>query len=68
MAQNRRLIKKGVLPPELKNASVITKTYGNMGAHDTNITISMQDLNQIIEFVQYILEYLYILPSKINKI
>jgi hypothetical protein len=62
------LSNKGVLPPELKNASVITKTYGNMGAHDADISATKQELEQVIEFVQYILDYLYILPAKIDKI
>lgn len=62
------LSNKGILPPELKHASVITKTYGNMGAHDAEISATKQELEQVIEFVQYILDYLYILPDKINKI
>ncbi|MDP4132829.1 MAG: DUF4145 domain-containing protein [Bacillota bacterium] len=62
------LSNKGILPPELKHASVITKTYGNMGAHDADISTTKQELEQVIEFVQYILDYLYILPAKINKI
>lgn len=59
---------RGVLPKELKHASNITKKYGNMGAHDAAIKVSASELNQIIEFVQYILDYLYVLPSKLNEI
>ncbi len=62
------LSKKGILPAELKHASTITKTYGNMGAHDADILINSIELEQIIEFVKYILEYLYILPSKLSAI
>lgn len=62
------LSKKGVLPPELKHASTITKAYGNMGAHDTDISIRKYELEQIIDFVRYILDYLYILPAKLNAI
>ncbi|NJD01218.1 MAG: DUF4145 domain-containing protein, partial [Ruminiclostridium sp.] len=59
---------KGILPVELKHASTITKTYGNMGAHDTDVSVRSFELEQIIEFVEYILDYLYILPAKLSAI
>ncbi|MGV8906620.1 MAG: DUF4145 domain-containing protein [Acetobacterium sp.] len=62
------LSQKGVLPPELKHASTITKTYGNMGAHDAEVQIHIRELEQVIDFVKYILDYLYILPAKLNSI
>jgi len=58
----------GILPPALKHASIITKTYGNMGAHENNVTITNQDLEKIFDFVRYLLDYLYVLPEKINEI
>lgn len=61
------LSNKGVLPPELKHASLITKKYGNIGAHE-NIDIASTELDRIIDFVKYIIEYLYILPGKIEEI
>jgi hypothetical protein len=39
-----------------------------MGAHDADIKVTTSELNQIIEFVQYILDYLYVLPAKLNGI
>ncbi len=64
------LSNRGILPPDLKIASIITKKYGNIGAHDADadIAVTGNELNQIVEFVQYIVEYLYVLPAKINKI
>ena len=62
------LSKKGILPQELKHASTITKTYGNMGAHDSQITIQKFELEQIVDFVKYVMEYLYILPGKLKSI
>lgn len=62
------LSNKGILPAELKHASTITKTYGNMGAHDMDVSIQRFELEQIIEFVKYILDYLYILPAKLSAI
>lgn len=59
---------KEILPKELKNASKITRHFGNIGAHETNIKISKQELNKLIELVEYILEYLYILPNKIKEL
>lgn len=61
------LSNKGILPEQLKNASIITKTYGNMGAHEENISISKIELLKIIDLVQYILDYLYIVPGKIAE-
>lgn len=61
------LSRKGILPAELRHASLITKNYGNMGAHDTKVNISHLDLELIIEFVEYVLDYLYVLPSKLKK-
>lgn len=62
------LSSKGILPSELQHASRITKNYGNMGAHEDSVNIMLNELNHIIEFVQYIIDYLYILPAKLNKI
>jgi hypothetical protein len=61
------LSKKGVLPPELKHASTITRKYGNIGAHDIKVSIPSHELDNIIEFVQYIIDYLYILPHKLKR-
>lgn len=61
------LSSKGILPPELKHASIITKNYGNMGAHDSQINVSQTDINLIFEFVKYILDYLYVLPAKLKE-
>lgn len=62
------LSNKGILPIELKHASTITKTYGNMGAHDADVSIHNFELERIIEFVKYLIDYLYILPSKLSAI
>lgn len=62
------LSNRGILPKELKHASTITRTYGNMGAHDTEISISTLVLNQLIDFVRYILDYLYVLPVKLKVV
>lgn len=59
---------RGILPEQLKSASDLTKDFGNMGAHLVEININSSDLNHIIEFVQYIIEYLYILPHKIESL
>lgn len=62
------LSSKGILPSKLQHASRITKNYGNMGAHDTDVSITDDELNQTVEFVQYIIDYLYILPAKLNSV
>lgn len=62
------LANKGILPVELKHASNITKTYGNIGAHDSDVSIHGYEIEQIIEFVKYIIDYLYVLPAKLSSI
>ena len=39
-----------------------------MGAHDAEVLIHICELEQVIDFVKYILDYLYVLPAKLNFI
>lgn len=61
------LSKKGILPPELGNASILTKNYGNVGAHGGDVNIPPYEIETINNFVRYIIEYLYIMPAKIDE-
>ena len=60
------IAKKGILPESLKEASSLTKKLGDSAAHDRDIEVDSSDLNSMIEFVEYIVEYLYVLPYKID--
>jgi len=58
---------KGILPDALKEASKFTKFLGDSAAHGNGSETSLNDVNTMIEFVEYIIEYLYILPHKIER-
>lgn len=61
------IAEKGILPDTLKEASSLTKILGDSAAHDKEIDIEQQDVESMAEFVEYIIEYLYVVPDKINS-
>lgn len=61
------LAEKGILPETLKEASSFTKILGDSATHDKGLDINIQDINSMIDFVEYIIEYLYVLPYKLER-
>jgi hypothetical protein len=61
------IAKKGILPESLKEASSFTKKLGDSAAHDKEIDVDSSDVNSMIEFVEHIIDYLYVLPYKIER-
>lgn len=57
---------KGLLPDALKEASSLTKILGDSAAHDKELDIDQNDVESMAEFIGFIIEYLYIIPDKIN--
>jgi len=55
------IAQKGFLPDTLKEATIIAKKFGDDGAHKE----CSGDVDFLIEFVEYIIEYIYVLPAKI---
>ena len=45
----------------------MTKILGDSAAHDKEMDIEQQDVESMAEFVEYIIEYLYVVPDKINS-
>ena len=64
----KKLFELGILPPTLKSASNITRKLGNMGAHESEVEISITELSSTIKLVEYIIQYIYILPSEIEML
>lgn len=58
---------KGILPKSLQEASFFTKQYGDSAAHNKGLIADKCDIENLVEFVKYIIEYLYILPVKIDQ-
>jgi len=62
------LAKKNILPDTLKEASLIAKLFGDTAAHKQSTNASVHDINTIVDFIEYILEYFYIIPSRLDAI
>lgn len=60
------LAQKGLLPDTLKEASSLTKIFGDSAAHDKEIEIEQFDVECMSEFTGFIIQYLYVIPDKIN--
>ena len=58
---------KGILPDSLKEASSFAKILGDTAAHDKELHIDQNDVESIADFIGYIIEYLYVVPHKINS-
>jgi len=61
------LAQQGILPEPLKDASSFTRELGNSAAHDNKLNVGSHDIDSIVDFVKYIIEYLYILPYKLKR-
>ena len=61
------LAKKNILPPTLKEATHIARHFGNSAAHAETIEISRHELNLIVEFLESLMDYIYIIPNKLNR-
>ena len=57
---------QGKLPDTLKEASALAKLLGDTAAHDKEIEVDNYDVEAIAEFLGFIIEYLYVVPDKIN--
>ena len=59
---------KGIIPVTLTSASTIIRKLGNIGAHESDININSNEIKCVIELVEYIIQYIYVLPKEIEKI
>lgn len=59
---------KGILPSILNDASDILRIMGNEAAHGDSIDYSQDVITEMINFTQIIIEYVYALPHRIEKI
>lgn len=57
---------KGLLPDTLKEASSLAKMLGDTAAHDKELEIDQYDVEAMVEFIGFIIEYLYVVPDRIN--
>lgn len=57
---------KGKLPPIMDEIAFILRVEGNQAAHADDVEFDKDTVNQLIDFTQTILDYMYTLPNKIK--
>jgi hypothetical protein len=43
------------------------RLLGNDAVHDLTVDVSMEDANQLVEFIRELARYIYILPHDLEK-
>ncbi|WP_433946212.1 DUF4145 domain-containing protein [Paenibacillus sp. SN-8-1] len=62
----KNLQDKGKLPPIMDDIAFILRIEGNSAAHADDVEFDTNTVNQLIDFTQTILDYMYTLPNKIK--
>lgn len=61
------LIKEKIFPQELEDAYFVIKNFGNDGAHCKNTFLNIYEIEELIEILYKVIDYLYIMPKMIEK-
>lgn len=61
------LIDKKIFPPMIEDACWIIRQMGNDAAHADKIAVYTYDIEQVIGYVATIIDYLYSLPYRVEK-
>lgn len=64
----QNLANQGVLPPILDQMASVLRELGNVAAHADDIEFPNELIPDLIAFIEVILNYLYVLPGKIEDI
>lgn len=67
-SQLKKMEENNLLPKTLSDASIIAKKFGNMGVHEETVDINDSELFNIIKLIEYIMDYIYVLPKEIEKL
>jgi hypothetical protein len=59
---------KGIFPQELKDCGHLIRRIGNDGAHSEVNKISKWEIKDVISLVEFIIQYLYEIPTKISNL
>ena len=62
------LIAQGILPDALNDACWIIRVLGNEAAHANKSSVTKHDVEEVIGFVETIIDYIYSLPTKIYRL
>lgn len=66
-AKLEELVNTNILPPTLNEASNIARRFGNSAAHADDLEVSAHELTMIIEFIEALIEYIYVIPQKLKR-
>ncbi len=62
----RALADRGEVPPLLAEVSDVVRILGNMGAHSSEMSVSVPDTWALDDFFKAIVEYVYVAPGKLK--
>lgn len=65
----KEMVEKNIFPETLDKCGFIIRKMGNSGAHDNDHSqLTKLDIEQLIDFIETIMYYIYELPVKVNKL
>jgi hypothetical protein len=62
------LLQSKSIPSLLADVAHLGRKIGNLGAHFDEEEVTYQDVSVMLDFLETILEYLYVLPAKVAKV
>jgi hypothetical protein len=68
MEKVNNLIKSERIPPLLADVAHLGRQIGNLGAHFDKEEVTEADVTAMLDFLETILEYLYVLPPKVAAV
>ncbi len=68
MEKVNNLIKSDRIPPLLADMAHLGRKIGNLGAHFAEENVTEEDVTAMLDFVEAILEYLYVAPAKVATV
>ena len=68
MEKVNNLIKSERIPPLVADTAHLGRQIGNLGAHFDKEEVTEEDVTAMLDFLETILEYLYVLPPKVAAV
>lgn len=68
MEKVNNLIKSERIPPLVADLAHLGRQIGNLGAHFDKQEVTEEDVSAMLDFLETILEYLYVLPAKVATV
>ncbi|MEG1725861.1 MAG: DUF4145 domain-containing protein [Anaerovoracaceae bacterium] len=61
------LISEKILPEMMKDVLDVIRIFGNEAAHGDEVFFSLYDVEQLIDYVATVINYLYSLPARVKR-